>query len=81
MTKAKNKILTQTQAKIKIQNGFPMPFVSYIRASETRAVALKRITTTRNPWADWVSQIKNSGKRLEVLINFCALIFPKYSVK
>ena len=58
MTKAKNKILTQTQAKIKIQNGFPMPFVSYIRKSETRAVALKRITTTRNPWAIGSKKLK-----------------------
>jgi hypothetical protein len=58
MTKAKNKILTQTQAKIKIQNGFPMPFVSYIRTAETREVALKRITTTRNPWAIGNAKLK-----------------------
>ena len=47
-----------TPNKLKIQNGFPMPFVSYIRKSETRAVALKRITTTRNPWAIGSKKLK-----------------------
>lgn len=48
MQKKNNK--QNTQNKIKIQNGLPMPFVSYIRKADTREAALKRVIATRNPW-------------------------------